>query len=220
MKNAEILHSLLKPVDSNNDNLWLEFQKTVDDTILWYPNAQADLSDLSYRFSGIISQYRSPCAFIHTSRLPLKTIFDFIINQVPININDVEYNLIECVELLTIDWDYASEIKYEFLRYHEAIIIACATNNKQILTKLQEIDPSNLITSVFKPKSFKDFIKIAKEPYFRLIGKVFLTKVSDSDKEKFILFPFYDDAIFQDFFIVKGGMKIAAIFNRPHQVIN
>jgi hypothetical protein len=216
--NADILRSLLTPVDSQNDdikNRWEEFLKTVDENILWYPSAGNDLNDLSFRFSGLLQQDVCPSAIIHTDYFADEYLFNFITQGVPIKNGDTEYLQDLSMELTLLPNVGIPDINYNHLSFRTATILACATINENILTALGNFPRPRPRILHLSPKGYDDWVKEGRSK--KLITKVFLLKIyeskSASSNFKYVIYAFYDNVLFLNRFIIESGLKLSTIYN-------
>jgi|GEM_PF-3440066 len=220
MTNAEILGNLLQPADTEKQSAWEVFLKTVDATILWYPSAENDLSDLNYRFPDLYDEPAAPSAFIHTGCLPTMEVCQWLNGQDSFFFENTCAELLDQTELRPRNWDYASKIQYPFLNRVAAAYLANKYQHEETLGIIRKKQPirkpdTSKLTGFLLPQNHKDIFKtIGNDIRTGYIGKIYLLKIRIADVIQNILFAFIDDLVFQQVFIAEGGLRPSTIYSR------
>lgn len=208
MENKEILSHLLNPVLDEHTVKWEEFLKVVDDNILWYPSSGNDFSDLKE------ATYAS--LYIHTSYKLDQKFYKFLFNKQYLNYKFSHVTVEEAFELKPVNWDWKAIIDYTIFNKKDAVIIASALGDIDIVENFipqqPRITPVKLI-DYLQPVNYQQvYDKVRNMPIAQLIGKVYLLKINMPPYKRWVLYCFIEDTAFLNVFIREFNLKIKKIY--------
>ena len=224
MKNADILKRLFSPINAEGHQFWHDFLKQVNDDALWEPNSDGTFHHLNYKFSLFDKNVSEPSFHLVSASIPNQNVFELIEGRKVFLSPNVIIKPMESIELIPQGWDYTDEVKFEHLRFGEALSISFFQDNEKVVDHLLEIAGGLMGKANDKFRDEPNFISgklreivehLAKNPWARLLGRIFLLKVAlDEGSElihKHIIAAFLQDTVILKLLVVEGGLKLGVI---------
>ncbi len=220
--NNETFNRLLQPSDAANAPLWQQFLSNTHDHLVWYPGLPPRFPDMDYSFSGLNNHSSEPDAYLVTAAIPDPMTHELITNNM-VNTTEAHITLLEKAELNPRGWDYGSEVSYPLMKQQDALTVALALDNRQVLEEFfmrdlqrQTNRSERGLGRLLQPKSTSQIIaEMGQYPHFALTGRIFLLSLQvekdGNTTHKSMICAFIDSAVFMKVFVARGGLNVAAI---------